>query len=94
MDGDAVAIDFDVARETAMHTIVAEEMRVGLCAAKIVDRYRNKIVSPAFYKRAQSQPADTSETVDTDFDGHATIPSIFPISISTSLNNHLSVMQH
>jgi hypothetical protein len=54
-----------------MHTIVTEETRVGLYATKIVDRYWNKIVSPAFYKRAQSQPADTSEAVDTDFDGHA-----------------------
>ena len=46
-DGDGVARHLDLAGEAAMHAVVAEQMRVGLDAAEIVDRDRHDVVAPA-----------------------------------------------
>ena len=58
-----------------MHAVVAEQMRVRLDAAEIVDRDRLDVLAPALDDGAQHQAADASETVDGDLHGHSASPA-------------------
>ena len=66
----------ELAWEAAMHTVIMEQMRVGLGAAQVVDRDRRQVVAAALDHRAQHQPADASESVDGDLHRHGCIPSL------------------
>ncbi len=57
-----------------MHAVVAEQVRVGLGAAEIVDRDRHDVVAATLDHRAQHQPADAAEAVDGDLNGHGQYP--------------------
>ena len=46
-DGDAVGGRLHLAREAAMYTVVAEQVRISFDAAEVVDRHRHYILAPA-----------------------------------------------
>jgi hypothetical protein len=65
-----VALGLHLAGEAAMHGVVAEEMRVGLDRAEIVEAEDLDVLAAALDDGAQDQAADAAETVDGDFDCH------------------------
>ena len=58
-----------------MDAVVAEQVRIRLDAAEVVDRDALDIVAPALDHRAQHQAADAPEPVDGDLHGHGRLPS-------------------
>src|SRR5438309_1659643 len=59
-----------------MHAVVAEQMRIGLGAAEVIDRDRYQIVAPALDHGAQYEAPNASEPVDGDLHGHGCFPSV------------------
>src|SRR5690606_10871359 len=71
VDDHEVTIDLDLAREAAMHRVIAGQVRVRLGVAEIVDRDDPDLPgTTALIKGTQDVPADTTVTVDCDFDCH------------------------
>ena len=68
-----VSVVVTVAGEATVHAIVAQEVRVGLHRAEVVDRHHLDIGAPVFDDGAQDVAADASEPVDCNFDSH--VPS-------------------
>ena len=73
-DGDGVARHLDLAGEPAMHTVISEQMRVGLHAAEVVDGDRNDVLAPAFHDRAQHEAPDPTKPIDRDLHWHVGSP--------------------
>ena len=60
-----------------MHAVVAEQVRVGLDAAEIVDGNGLDVGPPALDDGPQHQPPDAAEPVDGDFHSHDMLPSLW-----------------
>ncbi len=58
-------------REAPVHAIILQKVCVCFDRAQIVDCDHFDIGAPAFNDRPQDIPANSSETIDTDFDGHS-----------------------
>ena len=68
---DRVAVDRDLVREAAVHAVVAQQMRVGLDRAEIVDGDDLDVLAAGFVDGAQDVAADAAKSVDGNSDGHA-----------------------
>ena len=75
VDDDAVAVDLDLRAESAMDRIEAQEMRVRLDRAEIVDRHDLDVLAAGFVDGAQHVAADASEPIDGNLDRHGLNPS-------------------
>ena len=69
-DGDGVALDLDLMREAAVHAVVAQQMRIGLDRAEIVDGDHVDVLAARFVDGAQDVAADAAKSVDGNSDGH------------------------
>src|SRR5690606_12474740 len=69
-DRDRVALHRDIAREAAMHRIIAKQMRVGLDRAEIVHGDDIDVLAPRFINRAHDIAADAAKSVDGYPEGH------------------------
>ena len=73
-DGDRVAVDRHFMREAAMHAVVAQQMRIGLDRAEIVDGDDVDVLAAGFMDGAQDVAADAAKSVDGNSDGHFSLP--------------------
>ena len=73
-DGDLVAVDGHFMREAAVHAVIAEQMRVGLDRAEVVDGDDVDVLAAGFVDRAQDVAADAAKSVDGNSDGHFSLP--------------------
>src|SRR5262249_17418624 len=71
---DRVALDLDLAREAAVHRVVAQEVRIGFNRPEIVERDDLDILAAGLRDGAQNVAADAAKSVDGDPDGHAFTP--------------------
>ena len=65
-----VAVDLHFVREAAMHAVVAQQMRVGLDRAEIVDGDDVDVLAAGFVDGAQDVAADAAKSVDGNSDCH------------------------
>jgi hypothetical protein len=66
-----VALDLDLARELAVHGVVAREVGVGLRRAQVVDGHDLQVVALVrLVVGAKDVAADAAVAVDGDADGH------------------------
>ena len=63
-DDDRIAIDDDLVREAAMHAVEAQQMRIGLDRAEVVDCHNVNVFAAGLYNGAQHKTPDSSEAVD------------------------------
>src|SRR5208337_2633491 len=63
-DMNLIAVDDDLVREAPVHAVEAQEMRVGLDRAEIVDRDDLDVLPARLDDRAQYEPPDASKAVD------------------------------
>src|SRR6185437_11324806 len=73
-DADGVALDRDLAREAPVHGVVAQQVGVGLDRAEIVDADDLDVVAARLDDRAQHVAADPAKPVDSNPNGHLTLP--------------------
>ncbi len=66
--GDGVTVDFDFTLELAVHCIVLEQVSKVVCGNQVIDCYQFDTVN--FVEGTSDQAADTSKTVDCNFDRH------------------------
>src|SRR5215208_4198054 len=71
LDDDAVAFDLYLIWKAAMDGIEAQQMRVGLDGAEIVDCDNLDVLAAGFDDRAQNVSADAAETVDCHANSHS-----------------------
>ena len=64
-----------------MHAVIAEQMRVRLDRAEIVDGDEFQVLPPRLAGGAQHQPSDAAESVDRDLHGHISVPSLYRIRL-------------
>ena len=70
----AVAVDFDGARELAVRGVVLQQVGVRVGVAEVVNGDElQAVLLAAFVMRAQDHTADAPETVDRNLDGHFTM---------------------
>ena len=67
-DVDGIAVDLDLAREAAVDGVEAQQVRVGLDRAEIVDGDDLDVGAAAFDDGAQHVAADAAKAVDRDAD--------------------------
>src|SRR5690606_38210721 len=65
-----VAVHLHLMREAAVHAVVAQQVRVGLDRAEIVDGDDVDVLAAGFIDGAQDVAADATETVDGNSDSH------------------------
>ena len=70
-DVQRVALELGLAREAAVHAVVAEQMRVGGGRRQVVDRHHLDVVAALLGQRPQDVAADPAEAVDGYLRGHA-----------------------
>ncbi len=63
-----------------MDGIVAQQMRIGLDRAEVVDRHDLNIIAPRFDDRAQHVPTDPAKAVDRYLDSHRFPPPQMSVS--------------
>ena len=73
-DADGVALDRHLAGEAAVHGVEAQQVRVGLDRAEIVDGDDLDVLAAGLDDGAQHVAADAAEPVDGDPDGHSPTP--------------------
>jgi len=73
-DIDAVAAHRYVVGITAVDRVVAQQVRIGLDRAQVVDADHLYVVAPGLRRGAQNQPADTAEPVDGNPNRQANLP--------------------
>src|SRR3546814_7234935 len=69
-DIDGVVPGLHLAVETAMHAVIAEQMRIGLDRAEIVDADHFDVGAAAFDNGTQHIAADAAETVNRNANRH------------------------
>ncbi len=67
---DRVASDLHFLGETAMHAVVAQQMRIGFDRAEVVDRHDLNIGAARLDDGAKNVAADAAKTVDCDANCH------------------------
>ncbi len=72
--GDAASVGADIAGETPMRRIILEQQRVGPGIGQVIDRDQIEIMVVAFQHSARDEPADATETINSDFDSHRITP--------------------
>src|SRR5207245_628407 len=78
IDDHRVAVDPHFARKSAVHGVIAREMRVGLGIAEIVERHDLQLSRAlALVQCAQHVAPDPTVTVDADLDCHDLVPRPF-----------------
>ena len=60
-------------RETAMHAVIAQQMRIGFDRTQVVDRNHLDIGAARFDDRAQHVAPNAPEPVDRNFDSHGSL---------------------
>src|SRR5438552_619223 len=76
-----VAVDLDLAGESAVHGVVARQVRIGLRVAQVVERDDLELPGAlALVEGAQHVASDTPVTVDADLDSHALSPPAVGVS--------------
>jgi hypothetical protein len=71
--GDRVAVDGHFAGELAVHAVEAQQMRVGLDRAEVVDGNDVDVGAAGFIDRAHDVAADTAKSVDCNSDSHVNL---------------------
>ena len=69
-DVDGIAVDLHLAGKAPVDGIVAQQMRVRLHGAEIVDRHDLDVLAPGFHDGPQDISADPAKSVDCDAHGH------------------------
>jgi hypothetical protein len=69
-DDEVGAVHFHLAGEAAMHTIVTEQVGVGLHAAKVIDGNGLEIGAAGVDERTEYQAADAAKSVNGNLHGH------------------------
>ena len=72
-DGDRIAVHSHFMRETAMHAVVAQQVRVGLDGAEIVDGDHVDVLASGLVDGADDVAADAAESVDCNSDSHVVL---------------------
>ena len=83
-------LDLHLVREVAVHAVVAQQMRIGLDRAEIVDGHDVDVLAAGFVDRAHDVAADAAKSVDGDSDGHAFLLARHPrgsIGLGQRLHN-------
>jgi len=70
VDHDEVAVDLDVRGEAAVDAVEAQQMRIGLDRAEIVDLHDLDVLAARFHDGAQDVAPDAAEPVDGDANRH------------------------
>ena len=70
VDHDRVALDFDLVGKPPVDAVVAQEVRVGLHRAQIVDGDDLDVLAARFQNSAQHQPPNPAEAIDRYLGNH------------------------